>query len=74
MQMRVPSQAVREALYRDDHSGPRLLVLDRRGHELENGFVSGPGELGEELAVEKEVLCRLRDYAALRRPLECPLG
>jgi hypothetical protein len=55
MQMRVPFQAVREGLYRDDHSGARLLVLDSRGHEFLNGFVSGPGELGEELAVEEEV-------------------
>ena len=55
MQMWIPLQVVGEGLDGDDHAGPGLVVLDSSGHELLNGFVSGPGELGEELTAEEEV-------------------
>ena len=42
-----------EKVWGDDHAGTG--VIDGRGHEFENGFVSGPGKLGEELTAEKEV-------------------
>lgn len=49
-------QVVGKALDEDDHARPRLLVIDGGGgHELANGFVSGPGELGEEFSAEGEV-------------------
>jgi hypothetical protein len=51
----IPKQVVGKGLYGDDHAGPRLVVLDGLGHELVDGFVSGSGELGEELAPEQKV-------------------
>ena len=53
--MRVPFQAVGEGLDGDDHADANVVVIDRGGHELVDGFVAGPGELGEELAAEEEV-------------------
>ncbi len=47
-----------------DHADANVFIIDSSGHELVDGFVAGAGEFGEELAVEEEVLRRLRDYAA----------
>ncbi len=55
VQMRIPSQVVRECLYGGDHADADVLVIDSGGHELVDGFVAGAGELGEELAAEEEV-------------------
>ena len=55
VQMRIPSQVVRECLYGGDHADADVLVIDSGGHELVNGFVAGAGELGEKLATEEEV-------------------
>ncbi len=55
VQMRIPNQVIGEGLYGDDHADANVLVIDSSGHELMDSFVAGPGELGEELAVEEEV-------------------
>jgi hypothetical protein len=43
MQMRVPFKLSEKVCMAASHSDPRL-VLDGRGHEFMNGFVSGSGE------------------------------
>ncbi len=53
--MRIPNQVVGEGLDGGDHADANDVILDGRGHELVDGFVAGPGELGEKLAVEEEV-------------------
>ena len=55
VQMRIPNQVVRECLDGGDHADADVVIIDGRGHELVDGFVAGPGELGEKLAVEEEV-------------------
>ncbi len=55
VQMRIPSQVVRECLYGGDHADADVVVIDSGGHELVDGFVAGAGELGEELAAEEEI-------------------
>ncbi len=55
VQMRIPSQVVRECLYGGDHADANVVVLDSGGHELVDGFVAGAGELGEQLAVEEKL-------------------
>ena len=55
VQMRIPNQVVGEGLDGGDHADANVVVIDGRGHELVDGFVACPGELGEELAVEEEV-------------------
>jgi len=55
VQVWIPLQVVGEGLDGGDHAGLSLRVIDGGGHEFVNGFVGGPGELGEELAVEEEV-------------------
>ena len=52
--MRIPSQVVRECLYGGDHADADVVVIDSGRHELVDGFVAGPGELSEKLAVEEE--------------------
>ncbi len=55
VQMRIPNQVVGECLDGGDHAGANVVILDGRGHELVDGFLAGPGELGEKLAAEEEV-------------------
>ncbi|GMR23195.1 MAG: hypothetical protein BMS9Abin37_1605 [Acidobacteriota bacterium] len=40
---------------RGDHADANVVILDARGHELEDGFVARAGELGEKLAAEEKV-------------------
>ena len=53
--LRIPSQVVGECLDGGDRADANVVIIDSSGHELVDGFVTGPGELGEELAVEEEV-------------------